>query len=264
LFLAPGRSDRWYFEAFHGRNYSLVIRNNTGARVGVLIAVDGLNVVDGERSRLSRHEAMYVLDPHERAEIRGWRTSLEEVRRFVFVDEERSYAARSGKANSDMGWVRVLAFREAGGYRYSHRIRPWREQRNELGQEDEPSGLEQESAEEPPPAAAAPGDTRSEMKAEGNRRFDWDSHGRERDDSHPGTGWGERSHDVVNRTWFTPESRATDHIVLRYEIRVWSSCARDRRPVASGPAMGAGGRGFRVRAATEVVARPLMRQSPPG
>ena len=53
---------------------------------------------------------MYVLDPYEGAVIRGWRTSLDDVRQFVFVDEERSYAERTGQANGDMGWIRVLSF----------------------------------------------------------------------------------------------------------------------------------------------------------
>jgi hypothetical protein len=116
LYQAPSRWDRLYFEALKGRNYSLLVRNKTGERVGVLIAVDGLNVIDGDRSGLSRNEAMYVLDPWEEAEIRGWRTSLRDVRKFVFVDEERSYAERSGKTNGDMGWIRVLAFREEGSH----------------------------------------------------------------------------------------------------------------------------------------------------
>jgi len=37
---------------------------------------------------------------------------MRDVRRFVFVDEERSYAERTGQANGDMGWIRVLSFRE--------------------------------------------------------------------------------------------------------------------------------------------------------
>src|SRR4029077_10482385 len=92
LYSKNGAWDRHYVQAFRGRNYSLVVRNNTGRRVGVLIAVDGLNVVNGRRSNLSNDEAMYVLDPYEQSTIRGWRTSLNDVRRFVFVDEERSYA----------------------------------------------------------------------------------------------------------------------------------------------------------------------------
>ena len=53
LFFKPGASDRHYFQAFRGRNYSLVLRNTTDRRIGVLISVDGLNVVNGERSSLT-------------------------------------------------------------------------------------------------------------------------------------------------------------------------------------------------------------------
>src|SRR5262249_2892599 len=117
LYTANGRWDRRYFQAFKGRNYSLVLRNNSDRRIGVLIAVDGLNVISGDRSSLSRDESMYVLDPFESTVIRGWRTSLDHVRQFVFVDEERSYAERTGQANGDMGWIRVLAFREQRPFR---------------------------------------------------------------------------------------------------------------------------------------------------
>jgi len=71
LYFPRDGSARRYFQAFKGRHYSLVVTNNTGRRIGVLIAVDGLNVVNGQRSRLSPDEAMYVLDPWERTEIQG-------------------------------------------------------------------------------------------------------------------------------------------------------------------------------------------------
>ena len=51
LYFAPGRWDRRYFQALRGRNYALRVHNRTDRRVGVLIAVDGLNVVNGERSK---------------------------------------------------------------------------------------------------------------------------------------------------------------------------------------------------------------------
>ncbi len=65
LYQRAGAWDRHYFQAFRGRNYSVEVRNTTGQRIGVLMAVDGLNVVNGERSQLSNREAMYVLDPYE-------------------------------------------------------------------------------------------------------------------------------------------------------------------------------------------------------
>jgi hypothetical protein len=35
-----------------GENYSIVIRNNTPERIGVVIAVDGRNIITGEKSFL--------------------------------------------------------------------------------------------------------------------------------------------------------------------------------------------------------------------
>jgi hypothetical protein len=212
LYFAPGRFDRRYFQAFRGRNYSLVMRNNTGRRVGVLIAVDGLNVVTGQRSSLSRHESMYVLDPHEEAVIRGWRTSLRDIRKFVFVDEERSYAERTDQANGDLGWIRVLAFRE--------QLTWWRDGlgkvREQTDRDERPYGAVPEIEQAPGAPNGVDGSRKSapnttedsRMRAE---RFD---NGPE---SNPGTGWGERGSDPVRRTTFVAEAHATDHIVLRYE-----------------------------------------------
>src|SRR5262245_6992652 len=114
LYFGPSGFERHYFQAFKGRSYSVALRNNTGRRIGVLLAVDGINAVNGERSRLASSEPMYVLDPWERTVINGWRSSLNDVRKFVFVDEERSYAERTNQANGDMGWIRVMAFNERG------------------------------------------------------------------------------------------------------------------------------------------------------
>src|SRR5262245_41654553 len=75
LYLSPRQDSRLYFQAFKGRNYGIRLTNQTGERVGVLLTVDGLNVINGNRSSQSRHEPMYVLDPYESTVIRGWRTS---------------------------------------------------------------------------------------------------------------------------------------------------------------------------------------------
>lgn len=203
LYTKSGAWDRSYFQAFRGRNYAVVVRNTTGRRVGVLLAVDGLNVVNGERTRMGSNEAMYVLDPYESATIRGWRTSLNEVRRFVFVDEERSYAERTGQANGDMGWIRVHAFREnrplawIPDYRYKDdHGRPY--EGGEPRSEAAPEARERDAS---PQKGAQP-------QLEGRRSMD---------DSNPGTGWGERRHDQVQRTDFRAERTATDRITMRYE-----------------------------------------------
>ena len=106
LYAAPDGSDRWYVEAREGSAYSLTVTNRTSQRLGVVVAVDGLNAISGERQRWptwwrsSDPGRMYVLEPWGAATVQGWRTSLDEVRRFTFVDEQISYAARSGKSSA--------------------------------------------------------------------------------------------------------------------------------------------------------------------
>ena len=220
LYFKPGTSDRHYFQAFQGRNYSVVLRNTTGRRIGVLIAVDGLNVVDGQRSNLDRHEQMYVLDPWESTEIQGWRTSLDEIRRFVFVDEQRSYAERTGQANGDMGWIRVVAYREVERQGWWGRwTPPQRKDRGELN--DSRSELDGQA----PPSAtneAAPAPSMGELKsakpqAESRSMAGQGMSRDEAPQAAPGTGWGDRRYDPVQQTSFEPMAWAADQITLRYE-----------------------------------------------
>jgi hypothetical protein len=200
LYYAPGRFDRHYLQAFAGRSYSVVLKNNTGRRVAVLVAVDGLNVVNGEMSNLRSSEPMYVLGPWEQTTIGGWRSSLDEVRKFVFVDERRSYAQRTGQANSDMGWIRVLAFREQlpwwnnGG--------PTQKFRDDA---PAPQSKQEESKDATPPTAQ-----REAPQASGNAVAPeaHDNMARGDEQGFPGTGWGDRREDHVQRVQFTPEGVA--------------------------------------------------------
>jgi len=214
LYMKPGAWDRRYFQAFRGRNYALAVANNSGQRVGVLIAVDGLNVVNGERSNLAGTEPMYVLGPYERAVIRGWRSSMRDVRKFVFVDEERSYAERTGQANGDMGWIRVLSFRE-------QRPQVWIEPRERRENEWGPSGSRESQRDEAgTPGADGGAKQRADApptKSEQTKPQAESYRGQPAPESNPGTGWGDQSWDPVQRTVFLAAYSATDRIVLRYE-----------------------------------------------
>jgi len=207
LYSRRGQWDRSYFQAFAGHNYSIRLHNLTSDRIGVLITVDGLNVVSGDRTSLGNNEAMYVLDPYETTNIRGWRTSLDEVRRFVFVDEERSYASRTDQANGDMGWIRVVTFTENKPLRAWGQIRSlYRGGGGEPAPDNSsPQGSEDSRAQQAPRAAAPNGASRDEAKGYADN------------ESAPGTGWGDRSRDPVNRTVFNANATASDMIVLRYE-----------------------------------------------
>lgn len=197
--------DRRYLQAREGASYSIVLRNVTTRRIGVVLAVDGLNVVNGRPSSGSRHEDMYVLDPNETTVVRGWRTSLDEVRRFVFVDEARSYAERTGQANADMGWIRVTSFREQ---------RSWWETRDRARVSTPDPFAPRAAAPEASGERAPAGPTKA-MPPMTSARPQGD--GDPRDGSTPGTGWGERREDHVTRVEFVADRRSADRHVLRYE-----------------------------------------------
>ncbi len=198
LYPSPDGSSRRYLEARRGSAYALRIQNRTAERLGVVVDVDGLNVISGLEDRNARPRRspgrMYVLDPWGETVVRGWRTSLEEVRRFTFVEEGESYAARSGKVSSKMGWIEIAVFREQRPYVARWPLQP-------RVREDAP-GAE--------PAAPEAADS-----AEGSKRVE--GRARALADGYPGTGWGRASDDRAQVVSFDPCPLAAESITLRYE-----------------------------------------------
>lgn len=105
------RTYRAYVQANSGEQYSIGVRNRTPYRIGLVIAVDGRNVISGDASQLRSTERMYILGPHEYAVYSGWRTSRDEINRFYFTDEDDSYSAAWGDYSA-MGVIAAAAFRE--------------------------------------------------------------------------------------------------------------------------------------------------------
>lgn len=202
LLPAPDGSGRYYVEARQGSRYAVALANRTGERVGVVLTVDGLNAISGERD--AGRGRMYVLDPWQRTTVRGWRTSLREVRQFTFVDERASYAARSGQANEKMGWIEVAAYRERSPYVVSApRPAPPRPEPYE------PEGEATAKSEAPAPSSARDSAEAASPSVLGGARAR----------SYPGTGWGRRTVDPVVLVSFDPESAPSERVTLRYEYR---------------------------------------------
>jgi len=201
LYPAPDGSGRCYLEARAGSRYAVSLANRTGERVGVVLTVDGLNAISGERDK--GRGRMYVLDPWQSTSVQGWRTSLQEVRQFTFVDERRSYATRTGQANEKMGWIEVAVYRErralaqAVPYAHPERSRPY------PIESQENRGRAQAPAAESPSAR----DEAAKLEGDAQRR------------SYPGTGWGQRTHDPVVLVSFDPEQEPRECVTLRYEYR---------------------------------------------
>lgn len=190
LYDAVDGSGRLYFEAHQGSPYALRLTNRSHERLGAVIVVDGLNVISGERETIGQGSPgrMYILAPWTQIEVRGWRTSLEQVRQFTFVDEKSSYAARSDKANARMGWIEVAAYRDRNPARIGslRREAPASEAQS-AASADSSSPAETKSAR----GAAAP--------------------------SHPGTGWGGAAYDPAVEVRFDAAATPAERIVLRYE-----------------------------------------------
>jgi hypothetical protein len=222
LYPARDGSGRYYLEARRGCAYTVSLENRTGDRLGVVLTVDGLNVISGQRD--AGRGRMYVLEPWGETSVSGWRASLDEVQRFTFVDERASYAARSGKANSRMGWIEAAVYRERRPWvhwPWQGRVTPERRERA-----DDSAGGER-SGRSAPPAAEAP---KSKRDADAAGATPYEEAERLRSlgyadgyepaappTSYPGTGWGPRAADRVEVVDFDPEARPAERVTLRYE-----------------------------------------------
>jgi hypothetical protein len=179
-----------------GSRYAVRLVNRSGARVMVVLSVDGINAVTGETAGLG--QVGYVLAPYQSTEITGWRKSLTEAAAFYFTALPDSYAARTDRPDN-VGVIGVAVFRE--------RVR-------EIDRERELS-LSRRSDASPAPAAGQSTDRAAESttaaapaaKAAGALR-----------DERLGTGHGEREYAPTTHTSFERASERPAEIVrLRYD-----------------------------------------------
>jgi hypothetical protein len=130
LYPVAGRpqTTKVYAEAVKGDHYTIVVRNRLNRRIGLVIAVDGRNIISGQQSWLRNDERMYILEPYGYGEFKGWRTSLDSINRFYFTDAADSYAA-AFHDESAMGVIAVAVYPEL----------PRREESRDLSQVPAPS-----------------------------------------------------------------------------------------------------------------------------
>lgn len=188
------RVTRAYLEATPGEQYALRVRNNTPERVGVVIAVDGRNIISGKKSKLKRGEKMYVLGPYQGATYKGWRTGRNRVNEFYFTSEIDSYAGAFGDYSA-MGVIAVAAFRD----------RSWQPPRHSYRRDHAP----REEGHGPYDGHS------SKNRPAPNAR----SHSGDSLEAAPGTGFGDERWSPSVRVEFDAERKAFHRVFLKYEWR---------------------------------------------
>ena len=174
-----------YAEAVKGEEYTISVRNLLARRVGLVIVVDGRNIISGKKSWLRNSERMYILGPHETGEYRGWRTGSDRVNRFYFTDAADSYAAAFGD-ESAMGVIAVAVYPEVERYVIMERERgPSRE-----GSSD--------AAPQAPKVQGAKPDSSME---------------------NAGTGYGQEEYSPSRVVAFEPEGQSVETLLIKYEWR---------------------------------------------
>jgi hypothetical protein len=172
-----------YLEARNGEKYGIIIRNRTTERVGIVIAVDGRNIISGKQSNLGKNEMMYIVNAGETTRLDGWRTSQDQVHRFYFTDASDSYTVKTFGDSSALG---VIA---AAVYKGKPQPQPRLKQKREA------------------PAVGAPGEKESK------------SADRALASENAGTGFGEAQYSPVITVQFEPERTPAQKTLVKYEWR---------------------------------------------
>jgi hypothetical protein len=173
-----------YLEARRGENYGILIHNRTPERIGVVIAVDGRNIISGKKSDLKNGEDMYIVNGHEHGKYDGWRTTSDTVHKFYFTDMSDSYAMRTFSDSTAMGVIAIAVYRE----------------------KERPGLLHEQKRLDKTPAVPS-----TESSARGKA-------GTTRDES-AGTGFGDEQYSPVIRVAFEPEPTPVQKTLVKYEWR---------------------------------------------
>jgi hypothetical protein len=157
------------------------------------VAVDGRNIVSGQKSWLKSNERMYILESQEEGVYSGWRTDLNRINRFYFSSAADSYAAAFND-ESAMGVIAVAVYPEV--------------------QRDEPKAELYSSV----PNMAAPTAPRSDMSAKhAMKSAKREVYGALGAMESAGTGYGQQEYSPTRVVAFEAEGRPVERVYIKYE-----------------------------------------------
>jgi hypothetical protein len=190
-----------------GDRYAVRLTNRSGARVLVVLSVDGINAVSGETAGTG--QTGYVLAPWQSADITGWRKSDAEAAAFYFTALPDSYAARTDRPHN-VGVIGVAVFRERVLPPRPLPFEPVPYSSGRLG-----GGARQEAERR---ADAAGGAKSADSPAAAAPQRERDSSVAMARSEKLGTGHGEREYAPVERTTFErAASRPAEIVQVRYD-----------------------------------------------
>lgn len=99
-----------YLEAPAVGEYIIRITNNGWEKKEVVVSVDGLSVMTGEKA--SFDDRGYVLTAYSTIDIKGWRRTSDDVAAFEFTKVADSYSSKMGKGEQNVGVIGVAVFNE--------------------------------------------------------------------------------------------------------------------------------------------------------
>ena len=109
---------RWV-EARNGTKFVIEVKNDSWNNILSVVSVDGLSVITGKRAKLEPKDG-YIVSPYSSTKITGWRTSLENVREFVFTDNKKeSYSHKLGADESNIGVIGFAFYKQKVIYNYT-------------------------------------------------------------------------------------------------------------------------------------------------
>jgi hypothetical protein len=106
-----GRGGLNHVVGMEDQRYTIEIRNLTSRKIEVVLSVDGLDVIDGRSASYAKRG--YVIKPHGKLEVNGFRKSHSEIATFRFASIPDSYAARKHGDTRNVGVIGVAVFTQA-------------------------------------------------------------------------------------------------------------------------------------------------------
>lgn len=103
---------RKWIEAHNGSEFQIEISPQTYSTHLAVVSVDGLNVITGQEAKKEPKDG-YILSSYQKLKISGWRTSLNEVRKFVFTNNRKeTYANKLNNDTTNNGVIGICLFAE--------------------------------------------------------------------------------------------------------------------------------------------------------